>query len=126
MFEAVLSTAVLTADANGVEGVDVCFARRIRALCCGQQGGFPSRCAPSRGCGCFPASGGPFACSGAFVPGLGAMFETVGAFAGFAAEGEEVELVAVGVLAMGADGFEIFFSIHCCEGLRVGGRGDVC
>lgn len=35
--------------------------------------------------------------------GLGAVVETVGAEAGFAFEGQEVELVAVGVLTVCAD-----------------------
>ena len=47
------------------------------------------------------------------------MVQTVGPFAGFAAEGEEVELVAVGVLAVGADGFDFF--VHGGEGLGLGG-----
>jgi hypothetical protein len=37
------------------------------------------------------------------VRGFGAVVETEGAVAGFAAEGKEVELVAVGELAVGAD-----------------------
>jgi hypothetical protein len=41
------------------------------------------------------------------VCGLRPVVETVGAMAGVAAEREEVELVAVGVLAVCADGLEI-------------------
>ena len=37
--------------------------------------------------------------------GLGAVIEAVGVLAGFAAKGEEVELIAVGMLAVRADGF---------------------
>ena len=49
---------------------------------------------------------------------LSAVVEAVGAFAGFAAEGEEIELVAVGVLTVGTDRFDVF--IHGGEGLRLG------
>jgi hypothetical protein len=41
--------------------------------------------------------------------------------AGVAAEGEEIELVAIGELAVGADGFEVVI-VHFCEGLFGGGR----
>ena len=52
---------------------------------------------------------------------FGAVVEAVGVFAGFAAEGEEVELVAVGVVAMGADGVEVFVGfVHDGEGLGFG------
>ena len=54
------------------------------------------------------------------MPRLGAVVEAVCAFAGFAAEWEEVELVAVGVLAVGAYGVEVF--VHGCEGLGFGTR----
>ena len=50
------------------------------------------------------------------------MFEAICAFAGFAAEGEKVELVAEGVLAVGADSFDVF--VHSRKGLgRLVGRG---
>ena len=55
------------------------------------------------------------------MPGFGAVVEAECPFAGFAAEGEEVEDVAVGVLAVGADGVEVF--VHGCEGLGVGWGG---
>lgn len=35
------------------------------------------------------------------------MVQTVGAAAGLAAKGQKVELVAIGVLAVGADGFKV-------------------
>lgn len=74
------------------------------------------------GSGGFSSCSGPFACAGAFVTGFGAVVEAECSFAGFAAEGEEVEDVAVGVLAVRADGVEVF--VHGCEGLGVGrGRG---
>ena len=53
------------------------------------------------------------------MAGFGAVVEAECSFAGFAAEGEEVEDVAVGVLAVGAYGVEVF--VHGCEGLGVGG-----
>ena len=52
---------------------------------------------------------------------FGAVVEAVCAFAGFAAEGEEIELVAVGVLTVGTDRFEVF--VHGGEGLGLGRRG---
>ena len=50
---------------------------------------------------------------------FGAVVETECSFTGFASEGEEVEDIAVGVLAVGAYGVEVF--VHCSEGLGVGG-----
>lgn len=47
--------------------------------------------------------------------GFGAVLEAEGAVAGFAAEGEEVELAAVFELAVAADGFEVFVG-HLGEG----------
>lgn len=46
--------------------------------------------------------------------GLGAVLETEGAFAGVAFEGEEVELVAVFVFAVAADGFEVVLWLDLC------------
>lgn len=54
---------------------------------------------------------------GALVRGFGAVVEAEGVAAGFAAEGEEVELVAVGVFAVVAYGFDVF--VHGGEGWRV-------
>ena len=51
----------------------------------------------------------------AFVCCFCPVVEAVGAAARFAAEGEEVKDVAVGVLTVGADGFKVF--VHCCVGL---------
>ena len=48
------------------------------------------------------------------------MVEAEGVLARLAAEGQEVELVAVGVLAVDADGFEVF--VHGGVSLRVRGR----
>lgn len=53
---------------------------------------------------------------------FGAVIETVGSFAGFASEGQEVELVAEGVLTVGTDAVEVF--VHCGECLGFGRRGE--
>ena len=64
---------------------------------------------------------------------FGAVVEAEGVVAGVAAEGEEVKLVAVGELAVSADGFEVVVR-HFREGLFgrrgvvrgvVGGHGEV-
>lgn len=49
---------------------------------------------------------------------FGAVVKAVGTFAGFATKGEEIKLVAVGVLTVSTNRFEIF--VHRCEGLRLG------
>ena len=49
---------------------------------------------------------------------FGAVVEAVGAFARFAAEGKEIELVAVGVLTVATDRFKVF--VHGGEGLGLG------
>jgi len=58
---------------------------------------------------------------------LGAVVEAEGAGAGVAAEGEEVELVAVGVLAVGADEGGVG-GVHCRVGfvLCLWRFGGVC
>ena len=118
VFKTVLTIARLATNGDGGVGVDECFAGRMGALssCCqsciaGAQGG------GGRGGRLFSFGGCPFSGVGAFVGGFGAVIEAVGSFAGFAAEGEEVELVAVGVLTVGADGFDVY--VHGCKGLRV-------
>jgi len=60
----------------------------------------------------FPPGGSPFPSVGAFVSCLGAMLETVGSPARLATKGKEVELVAVAVLAVGADGLKVFVWHH--------------
>ena len=50
---------------------------------------------------------------------LSTVIEAVCISAGFAAEGEKVELVAVGVLAVCADGFEVGVADHAGESGRV-------
>jgi hypothetical protein len=61
---------------------------------------------------CLPPARRPFACLGTDMPGLRAVVEAEGAAAGFAAEGEEVELIAVGILTMHADQGRVFFVNH--------------
>lgn len=95
----------------------------MRALLSGCQRRFAVSCGSHRrGIGSSTGSG-PLAGMRAFVRGFGAVVEAEGVFAGFTAEGEEVELVAVGVLAVGAYSVEVF--VHSGEGLRVRGRGGV-
>ena len=69
-----------------------------------------------------PSIASPFSRSGALVCSLAAVVETEGAVAGVAAKREEVELPAVGILAVGADGFEVFVFEHG-EGLVWGWLG---
>jgi hypothetical protein len=70
---------------------------------------------------------------GALVGRFGAVVEAEGVVAGVAAEGEEVELVAIGELAVSANGFEVVV-VHFGEGLFgrrgvvggvVGGHGEI-
>ena len=59
---------------------------------------------------------------GAFVGGFGAVVEAVGVVAGVAAEGEEVQLVAVGKVAVVADGIKVGI-VHGCVGCVCGVSG---
>ena len=59
-----------------------------------------------------PSVARPLPSSGAFVCCLAAVVETEGAMAGVTTKREEIELAAVGVLAMGADGFEVIGLEH--------------
>ena len=54
------------------------------------------------------------------MSGFGAVIEAVCAFAGFTAKREEIQLVAIGVLTVGADSFEVF--VHGGKGLGFGRR----
>ena len=114
MFEAVTPITPLAPHTCVLHCVDKRFAFRLVALCprlqswlsgAGDVGGrSPDRVSPS--------VARPFACFGASVGGFCAVIEAECAVAGVAAEGEEVELAAVGVLAVGADGFEVFGVEH--------------
>ena len=118
MFEAVTPITSLTPHTRVLHCVDKCFAFRLVALCPRLQSWLS--CAGDVGGrspdGVSPSVARPFACFGTLVRGLCAVVEAECAVAGVAAEGEEVELAAVGVLAVGADGFEVFGVEHC-EGL---------
>lgn len=54
------------------------------------------------------------------MSGFGAVVQAKGVFARLAAEGEEVELMAVGVLAVCANGIDVL--VHCDIALEFGGR----
>ena len=89
VLETVLPIAGRTANADGVEGIDVGLAAWMRTLRGGQESGLART---SGVCGwrkrsSFPPCGRPLAGVGAFVGRFGAVVEAVGAFAGFAAEG---------------------------------------
>ena len=120
MLEAVLPIAVRTANANGIQGVDIGLAARMRTL----RGSQESRLARTSTICCrrerssFPLGGRPLAGARAFVSCFGTMVEAVRAFARFAPEGKEVKLVAICVLAVGADRLEVF--VHAREGLGFG------
>ena len=95
----------------------------MRALRSRQQGWLAS-CGAIGGLGkssSFPPRSGPFAGAGALVTCFRAVVETVSSFAGFAAKWEEVELIAIGVLAVGTYCFEVL--VHGCEGLGFGWLG---
>ena len=116
VLEAVHAVAGLAVDARVLQRVDEGLAFRVGALLRGEDGGFlgwaagDGRLADA----VFSSVLGPFAGVAAFVRRLGAVVEAVGVVAGVAAEGEEVELVAVGELAVRADGFEVG-GVHLCE-----------
>lgn len=120
MLEAVLPITVRTADANGIQGVDIGLAARMRTL----RGSQESRLARTSTNCCwrerssFPLGGRPLAGARAFVSCFGAMVEAICTFARFASERKEVKLIAISVLAVGADRFEVF--VHAREGLGFG------
>lgn len=124
VFQAVMAMTGWARHSDGVEGVYIRSAGRVRALGARQQRWLsPISCRASRGgreIGSFPPRGGPFAGMRAFVGGFGAMVETVGAAAGLAAEGQKVELVAISVLAVGTDVFNVL--LHGGVGGGVGRR----
>ena len=120
VLEAVLTITSRTAHADGVESVDVGLTAWMRALRSSQESRL-ARISTIRSWGkpsSFPPCCSPLAGAGAFVGCFGAVVETVGSFTGFAAEREEIELVAVGVLTVGTDCFEVF--VHAGESLGVG------
>ena len=105
VFEAVLSVAVGATGTRVLDGVDGGFAVGFCAL--GWSQAVERRCAACDvidfAHGVFPSVLRPFAGVSTFVGYFGAVIEAEGGFARVAAEGEEVELMAVGELAVGAD-----------------------
>jgi hypothetical protein len=127
VFEAVLVVAVGAAGAGVLDGVDDCFALGFGALgwCEGVEGCWDSS---GKSCGgvdfahrVFSPVLGPLAGVGALVCVFGSVVKAECGFAGIAAEGQEVKLMAVRELAVGADGFEVG-RVHFGEG-RILGRG---
>lgn len=127
VFKAVLSITSGARHTDGVQGVYICPAGRMRALRVRQHRRFPPtawRVVTRRGeVGRFPPRRGPFAGVGAFMRRFGAVVQTVGATAGLAAKGQKVELVAVSILAMGADGFNVIVHGGVAEGFGRRGAG---
>ena len=57
------------------------------------------------------------------MSGFSPVIEAIGTFAGFAAEGEKIKLIAVSILTMGTDRFDVF--VHGGKGFGVlGWRGN--
>ena len=118
VFEAVLAVAVGAVDGLGLGCGDESLAAGFGALGCGLQGGFGGGCGFGIGGSGeigFAPVGGPFSGVRTLVGGFGAVVEAVGLMAGVAAEGEEVELVAVREVAVVADGFKVG-GVHCRVG----------
>ena len=114
MFETVLVVAVWAAHARIFECVYEGLAGDVIALVAVVYVGFHWRGAVFLGWSV--SSSCPFALARAFVGGFGAVVEAEGTMAGFAAEGQEVELATVFELAVAADGFEVLVG-HLGEGL---------
>lgn len=113
MLEAVFPIAARAAHTHRVMCINLSLASRMRTIC--GHGLKRSATVDSRCCRCsirFSPGGSPFPSVGAFVSCLGAMLETVGSPARLAAEWKEIELVAVAVLAVGADGLKVFVWHH--------------
>lgn len=129
VFEAVLAITSWARHTNGVQGVYIRSAGRVRALRVRPQRRFPPiawRVITRRGeVGRFPPRRGPFAGVRAFMRRFGAVVQTVGTAAGLAAKGQKVVLVAVSILATGADGFNVIVHGGVAEGFgrRRAGRG---
>ena len=120
VLETVLPITIRTTNADGIQCIDISLTIWMRTL----RSSHKSRLAWSRAIrggrkrSSCPPRGRPFAGSRAFVSCFSAVVEAIGTFTGFAAEGEKIELVAVGVLAVSSDRFEVF--VHGGEGLGLG------
>ena len=121
VFEAVVPITGLAVDANGGESVDGGFAGWIGAFLVCELRCLLATNSGSSGSVGFPSCGGPFAGMGAFVRGFGAVDAAEAAFTGFAAEGEEVVLVAPLIITVGPDGVDIFVWVHFGVALWFGG-----
>ena len=122
VLETILPVTSRTANANGIQSVDVRLTAWMRTLRGSQERRLAriSTAGGGRKRSSFPLCGRPFAGARAFVSCFCAMFEAVGAFAGFAAERKEIKLVAIGVLTVTTNGFEVF--VHGGKGLGFGRR----
>ncbi len=113
MLQAVFPITGRAAHAYRIMRIDLSRASRMRTLCRHRL-----QCSATVGRRCcrysirFPPGSSPFPSVGAFMSCLGAMLETVGSPARLAAERKEIELVAVAVLAVGADGLKVFVWHH--------------
>lgn len=103
VLKAVLAITVRAAHARVFQGIDEGFARNVGTLIGVVDVGLFRRSAVLLLVCCTVAPAGPFSSVRAFVGCFGAVVEAEGASAGFAAEGEEVELAAVFELAVAAD-----------------------
>lgn len=116
--KAVIAPAVRAVDPRDERGVDEGLAGRVAALALvGEDVGFSRTCGDRlRGIPLAPPRRRPRALAGTLVRVLGAVLAAVLAPAGEAGEGEEVELVAIGGAAVGADGVEVggWVSDGCC------------
>lgn len=127
VFEAVLPVAGLAVDPWVGEGVYQRLAARLRALLARKERRFSS-CSTS----CeidgtvvrlalfgelgFPSVGRPLPSFWTLMCSFRPVVKTVCAVAGVASEGEEIENVAVGKLAVGADGIEVVIVVYGSHG----------
>ena len=115
VLQAVLPVTRRTPHARRSKRVDIRLANWMRALRICRYGGLATKWRARCSCSCgFPPCS-PFACVAAFMGGFGSMIEAVCAAARLTAERKEIKDVAVGVLAVGAYGFDVF--VHGCEAL---------
>ena len=117
MLKAVLPVTGRAANADGIECIDVGLTAGMGTLCGSQESRLSrtSTYCSRRKRSSFPPCGRPFAGAGTFVSCFCAVIKAVGTFAGFTAEGKEIKLVAVGVLAVSTDRFDVF--VHDGKGL---------
>ena len=122
MLEAVRPATGPAAHADGLVRIDEGLAARVGALRAGRERRLAARLEGGGGRAGGASFGRPRALVRTRVGVFGAVVEAVGVLAGFAAEGEEVELVAVFVVAVRADALEVAVD-HGEGGLGSAGRG---